>query len=109
MSFRVLLVEDAEEDLFELYLYVLEADSQQAADTLSAGIEKACESLSELPFRGHPPPELGRIGLSDYREIHHKPYRIIYRVTGSDVHVHCILDGRRDTRDLLAERLLRGP
>ena len=93
--------------MFEIYLYVLKMDSQQAADALIAGIEKACGSLIELPFRGHKPPELSRIGVSDYREIHHKPNRIIYRVAGSDVLVHCILDGRRDLQDLLAERLLR--
>jgi len=43
------------------------------------------------------------------REIHVKVYRIMYQITGDDIFVHCILDGRRDIQDLLQKRLLRIP
>ena len=58
-------------------------------------------------MRGHPPPELERIGMLDFKEIHYKPYRIIYEIYKSEVFVHCILDGRRDLQELLHKRVLR--
>ena len=64
-------------------------------------------SLAELPNRGHIPPELDRIGVVEYREIHFKPYRIIYQVIESKVYIHCILDGRRELHELLEKRIIR--
>ena len=45
--------------------------------------------------------------MREYREVFFTPYRIIYRVAGSDVHVLVIADGRRDMRALLERRLLQ--
>jgi toxin ParE1/3/4 len=42
-----------------------------------------------------------------FREIHFKPYRIIYQIVESDVYIHAVLDGRRDLQELLEIRLLR--
>ncbi len=70
-------------------------------------LEKTCKSLEDIKERGHVAPELERIGIKTYREIHHKTYRIIYQVTKRDVYVHCVLDGRRDMMTLLEDRLLR--
>jgi toxin ParE1/3/4 len=64
-------------------------------------------ALSELPERGNVPKELSPLGITDYREVHYKPYRIIYRVIGSEVIVHGVLDGRRDMQSLLEGRLIR--
>ena len=47
------------------------------------------------------------LGITDYREAHFKPYRIIYRVMGQQVIVYCVLDGRRDMQSLLLRRLMR--
>jgi len=46
------------------------------------------------------------MGIRDFREVHFKPYRIIYRVYGRRVVVFLMADGRRDMRALLARRLL---
>ncbi len=61
-------------------------------------IEEACKSLSSLPDRGHIPPEPERIGVMNFKEIHFKPYRIIYEVMNKKAFVHCVLDGRRNLR-----------
>ena len=37
-----------------------------------------------------------------------KPYRVIYRVVGSQVVIYLIVDGRRDMQSVLARRLLGG-
>jgi toxin ParE1/3/4 len=47
------------------------------------------------------------LGITEYREVHHDPYRIIYRVFERRVVVYCVLDGRRDMQSLLQMRLLR--
>ena len=69
--------------------------------------KKACTSLSEHPQRGSYPKELLDIGIREFREVFFKPYRIIYRMTESDVYVLVIADGRRDMRALLERRLLQ--
>ncbi|MFA4922246.1 MAG: type II toxin-antitoxin system RelE/ParE family toxin [Candidatus Neomarinimicrobiota bacterium] len=107
MNYNVYIIADAEEDIFSIYKYVTTNDSLQKAETLFGNIEEKISNLSELANRGHIPPELERIGIYEYREIHFKPYRIIYQISESDVYVHCVLDGRRDLEDLLQERLLR--
>ena len=40
------------------------------------------------------------------REVHFKPYRIVYRVLGEDVYVYLVADGRREMQALLSRRLL---
>jgi len=107
MRFTVNLVIDAETDLFDIYLYVAQHDSVEKADRLLGYLEKTIMRLVTSPLRGSYPPELERIGVFEFREIFYKPYRIIYQVVKSKVHVHCVLDGRRDLQDLLQYRLLR--
>lgn len=107
MSSTVLITAEAERDLWELYLYVAANDAPERAEQLLEAIEKEINSLDTLPSRGHFPPELARIGVLEFREIFYKPYRIIYEISGDQVFVHCVLDGRRDLADLLHDRLLR--
>ena len=107
MNYQVFIIADAEEDLYEIYNYVAVYDSVEKAEKLLMNLEYTCNSLSTFPTRGHIPPELERVGVLDYREIHYKPYRIIYQIIESAVYVHCVLDGRRDLQELLEKRLLR--
>ena len=107
MNFNVYIISDAEEDIFSIYQYVSVNDSIESAEYLLHKIEETCLSLSKYPNRGHVPPELERMGVYNYREIHFKPYRIIYEVIESNVFVHCALDGQRSLQELLEMRLLK--
>jgi toxin ParE1/3/4 len=107
MKSKIYILSDAEEDLIDLYQYVSNHDSIRKADQLLDKIQASCQSLSELALRGHTPPELERISIFEYKEIHYKPYRIIYQIIENDLFIHCILDGRRDLQELLQQRLLR--
>lgn len=107
MKYEVFLTKDAEEDIFEIYNYVATHDSVGKADVLFGKLKETCLSLEKYPERGHYPPELERINVREYSEIHFKPYRIIYQIREKQVYIHCILDGRRSLQDLLQERLLR--
>ncbi len=105
--YRVLLAEDAEQDLIDIYRYIAVSDSAEKAAYVLDQLESLCLSLAELPLRGHVPPELERIGVTNYREVHFKPYRVIYAVIRQHVAVHGVLDGRRDMQSLLERRLVR--
>ena len=107
MKYKVLVIAEAEEDIFDIYKYVLRADGRNRADHLLVKLKETCQSLAEMPRRGHSPPELDRVGVRAYREIHFKPYRIIYQIVGRKVFVHCVLDGRRTLQEILERRLLR--
>lgn len=107
MKYAVYLISTAEEDIFEIYDYISRHDSPEKADYVFRKLQELCDSLATLAMRGHVPPELDRISVQDYLEIHFKPYRIIYQIFANKVFIHCVLDGRRDMEDLLQRRLLR--
>jgi toxin ParE1/3/4 len=107
MRHQVLLTAEAEEDILDIYKYVLRADGRDRADHVLGKLREACHDLIEMPRRGHVPPELERIGMRSYLEIHFKPYRIFYQIAGRRVFVHCVLDGRRALQEVLERRLLR--
>ena len=107
MSFTVYFTKGTKQDLFEIYTYVKGKGYPLNAGNLLFELKKTCQSLAEMPERGHIPQELERVGVFDYREIHIKVYRIIYQIIGSNVYIHCILDGRRDLQEILERRILR--
>ena len=104
--YEVLLTEDAEGDLEELFEYITEHDSLAAANRVLDRIEKSIDSLSAFPERGSFPKELLALGIKDYRQVFFKPYRLIYRTVDARVYVYLIVDGRRDMLALLSRRLL---
>ncbi len=107
MRYEVLLTEDANRDLEDIYSYVVEHDTPGKAEDLLNRIADVVESLSSHPDRGSYPKELSALGIREYRQVFFKPYQIIYRVIEKRVYVYLIADGRRDLQSLLARRLLR--
>jgi toxin ParE1/3/4 len=107
VKFQVLILQEAEDDIFDIYKYILEHDSKESAQYVFEQLQIKIESLDELPGRGHYPSELDQIGVKNFLEIHFKPYRIIYEVEGQKVYVHAVLHGRRDIQSLLERRMFR--
>ncbi len=108
MLFQVLLTEDAERDLDDLYDYIARHDSPKSADRMLDRLVEATQELATLPERGAQPKELRAVGIQEYRQVFFKPYRVIYRVVDNQVIVYLIADGRRDMQSLLSRRLLGG-
>ncbi|MGC1521957.1 MAG: type II toxin-antitoxin system RelE/ParE family toxin [Steroidobacteraceae bacterium] len=106
MSYEVSLTKDAERDLEEIYLYIAEHDSRASADHVLERVARATDALKTTPDRGSYVNELRALGISEYRQIFFKPYRVIYRVHAKQVIVYVVADGRRDMGSLLARRLL---
>ena len=106
MPYRVLLTQDAVNDLEELDTWIATHDSPEHADYVLDRISEVFQKLAELPERGSYPKELYALGIRDFREVFFKPYRIIYRVERRNVYVYLVADGRRDMQTLLSRRLL---
>lgn len=90
----------------EIGEYIAEHDSSVRARYVLDQIESRINGLREFPNRGPLVDELLSLGVSDFREATVRPYRIFYEVTGHEVHVHLIADGRRNMEALLVRRLL---
>lgn len=106
-SCTVWFTDDAASDLAEIVDYIEQHDLPGKAGHVLDEIEKACGALAQNPKRGGYPGELLELGIREYRQLHFKPYRIIYRVIGERVYVLLIADGRRDMQQLLQRRLLQ--
>jgi toxin ParE1/3/4 len=100
-------VQEAEEDFTEIIEFIANHDSIERADYVLEKLLGVCERLEQHPQRGHFLPELKSLGIKSYREVHFKPYRIIYEIIGRDVFIHLIVDGRRSLMAILERRLLR--
>ncbi|MDF2809632.1 MAG: plasmid stabilization protein [Microvirga sp.] len=105
-KFQILLTEGAEQDLESIHDYIAEFDCVASANRVLNQLVEVVESLSRHPERGSYPKELVALGIKEYRQTSFKPYRAIYRVTGVQVTIYLIADGRRDMQSVLARRLL---
>ena len=107
---QVLWTPEAEDDATKIVDWF--NDPINAAKVIDQLVEKA-DGLALLPERGRLVPELHSIGITTYREVLFKPWRMLYRVEPPQaartptVWIMAILDGRRDLRDLLFERIAR--
>ena len=106
-KYRVRIVRESEEDLAELVDYVAQHDSVERANYVLERLLTICARLEQHPERGHFILELRSLGIKTHREVHFKPYRIIYEVIGREVFILLIVDGRRSLLAVLERRLLR--
>ncbi len=105
-SFEVRWAATAERDLLGVIEYIVFDDPGTAMEVLKR-IRVGTARLDFSPRRGRIVPELLKQGVSRYRELVIKPWRVIYRVEESRVFVVAVIDGRRNVEDVLLERLLR--
>ena len=107
MKYKIFLTAGASGDIVEIWRYIALNDSVSAADRIKEALRKTIEELVAMPQRGHVPPELERIGVCGYHEVHYKPYRIIYFIREDEVFVIAVFDGRRDIQEVLVRRCFR--
>ncbi len=85
------------------------AESLAASDETTSHLANPAKYAGQAigyPERGSYPKELLALGIREYRQAHFKPYRLIYRVSGKQVIIYIIADGRRDMQTLLTRRML---
>lgn len=97
----------ARDDVEEIADYILVKDSAINALKAVERIEARAATLITLPMRGRIVPELHQQGVTAFQELIERPWRIIYQIHAFRVVIVSVLDGRRDLKDLLLNRLLR--
>jgi toxin ParE1/3/4 len=80
-------------------------DDLAAAHAVLETLEVAAQGLAELADRGREVREVA--GLGPWRELVVAPWRLIYRLEPEEVVVLAVVDGRRQLRDVLFDRLVR--
>ena len=106
MKYDVEFTTGAKQDLFKIYCYIKADGRPETAKRLIETLSQACDSLSHNPKRGHVPSELEGLSEMLCRQIVIKKYRIIYQVIGKVVIIHGIIDGRRNIRETMRQRVL---
>ena len=102
-KFRVEWSRQAGKDLLNIIDYITQ-DSMGNAVNAFEKIRAKCGTLKESPKRGRIVPELKEFGIFSYHELVVKPWRIIYRISGSKVYILAVIDSRRNIEDILIER-----
>lgn len=107
MSFKVVILESAEQDLKELRAYIVKNFSVDTWRTSFADIKGVIRNLQEFPLAGSTPEEIEKLNLTQYRQVLSGINRIIYEVRQDVIYIHIIADTRRDMTTLLNKRLIR--
>ena len=93
MAFEVRFLAEAEEDLFDIYVYVVENGGVERADAYDPRLRATCLKLADFPNRGTPrgtlEPNLRSIPFEGRATVY-------YRVVGNAVEVIRILYRGRD-------------
>ncbi len=105
-TFAVFWSESAASDLEDILDFVADRDGVDRALELYENLRRRVASLSKYPRRCRYVPELKAIGLSEFRESIHPPYRLLFRLVGDQVILLGVLDSRRDLEALLIRRAL---
>jgi toxin ParE1/3/4 len=106
-GFAVRFTPPAEDDLDAIHDYISAHGSPQIADALLDKMMSRLARLEQFPDRGSPVPELA--GLKHhFRQVSVSPYRCIYTVADANVIIVAVLDGRRNVRAVLEQRMLTG-
>lgn len=105
-SFEVFWASVAEKDLLGIIDIIVDDNPEIALEILNK-IKAGTAKLDHFPRRGRIVPELLKHGISRYREIVIKPWRVIYRIEEGKVYVVSVIDGRRNVEDVLLARLLK--
>jgi toxin ParE1/3/4 len=93
--YKVYWTKEAANDLEEIIDYISK-ERVSAAKSIYKKIKSACRELNTFPGRYRRVPELLDIYIERYREIIIPPYRVIYKLTESNVYIIAVIDGRRD-------------
>jgi len=106
-KYKVLWSKNAIYDLEDIIKY-LKIDSIKITKDIFYEIKDECQKLYFSPERKRIVPELQQLGITKYRELIYKRYRIIFKIQEDKVFVLLVVDSSRNLEDILYQRLLKG-
>ena len=102
-KYEVIWAKTAENDLVKIIGYIAQNSPGNALRILKK-IKKQVNDLYHLPKRYRIVPELYDHGITQYREMMIKPWRVMYRISNGKVYVLSVLDSRQNIEDILLKR-----
>ena len=104
-EYDVVWSESAQKDLERIVEYI-KLDSVERAKRIFEEIRKECRELHFFPERKRVVPELQLIGLTKYRELIYKRWRIVFKMERNEVHVLLVADSSQNMEELLFQRFV---
>ena len=104
--YNVNVSKSARNDLREIIKFIAVNNPMNALNVLKK-IEDKINSLKKFPERGGYVPELLKHNIKDYRQLMEHPWKIIYKIDDSIINILLIIDSRRNTQDILLEKLIK--
>ena len=95
----------AKDDLLGIVTRIKQ-ESPNTAVAIYQRLKKRAQSSNFFPLKGRVVPELLDEGITYYRELIEKPWRIIYRVGDETVYLIAIIDSRQNLDELLLRKIL---
>jgi len=92
-GFKVFITQNAQDDLTHIFSYIAE-DNINNAKVFVTELEEKINTLSTLPERASHIPENIFFG-TDYRQLIHGKYRVIYRIDKSRIYVLRVVHGSK--------------
>jgi len=105
-NYFVNVSKSAKTDLREIINFIAKNNPINALNVLKR-IEDRINSLENFPEKGGYVPELLKHNIKDYRQLIEPPWKIIYKIDNDIVNILIIIDSRRNTQDILVEKLIK--
>lgn len=105
-TYTVTWTKNAQYDL-ELIIEYIKIESVAIAKEIFLEIKNECNQLYYMPQRKRVVPELQQIGITQYREVLLKRWRIVFKIKESNISVLAVLDSSRNLEDILFQRLIK--
>jgi len=106
-KYKVKWTKNAIYDLEDIIEYI-KIDSIKIAKNIFYEIKDECQKLYFFPERKRVVPELQQLGITKYRELIYKRWRIIFKIQEDKVFILLVVDSNRNLEDILYQRLLKG-
>jgi antitoxin ParD1/3/4/toxin ParE1/3/4 len=99
---RYVLAPEAATDLAAIWRYIKRESSLEMAERVEAAVREKMILLAQTPGAGHSRKDLT---AADVKFFPVYSYLIVYRPETKPLQIVCILNGRRDVRQILKRRL----
>jgi toxin ParE1/3/4 len=105
---KILWSRDASDDLMEIIAFIANRSGKKMARDIYSRIKAKVESVRRFPATGRVVPELASIGVTDIHELIEPPWRVFYKIHQNELRVLSVIDGRRNTEDILYRKVIDG-
>lgn len=104
-TYKLQWTKSAKDDLLDIVTRIKQ-ESPNTAVEIYQRLKKRAQSSNFFPLKGRVVPELLDEGITYYRELIEKPWRIICRVGDETVYLIAIIDSRQNLDELLLRKIL---